>query len=317
MAKIWLLTDDRAGNVNQLLGIAEALGEPWERKEIRYNRWVRLPNLLRGGGLIGIDALSRAGLTSPWPDVVLAAGRRAFPVARYIRRQSGGRTRIVQVMNPGRAGWREADLIVLPAHDDYRGHDARVMTVVGAPHRVSREKLRAERAVWEPRFQAYPHKRVALIVGGATKDKPFPETAAHELVRAVRALQPASVLATTSRRTPPEVVDILQRDLPQPCFFYRYGDAGENPYFGLLSTADEIVVTGDSLSMCSECCATGVPVHIFAPATMMGPKHKRFHTELYARGFAVPLGLPSVRPSGVLNPAYEIAEKIKTLLQKP
>ena len=179
MAKIWLLTDDRAGNVNQLLGIAEALGEPWERKEIRYNRWVRLPNLLRGAGLIGIDALSRAGLTPPWPDVVLAAGRRAFPVARYIRRQSGGRTRIVQVMNPGRAGWREADLIVLPAHDDYRGHDARVMTVVGAPHRVSREKLRAERAVWEPRFQAYPHKRVALIVGGATKDKPFPETAAQ------------------------------------------------------------------------------------------------------------------------------------------
>ena len=64
MAKIWLLTDDRAGNVNQLLGIAEALGEPWERKEIRYNRWVRLPNLLRGAGLIGIDApVARCGFS--------------------------------------------------------------------------------------------------------------------------------------------------------------------------------------------------------------------------------------------------------------
>ena len=35
--KVWVLADDRAGNVNQLLGIAEALGWPYERKEIRYN----------------------------------------------------------------------------------------------------------------------------------------------------------------------------------------------------------------------------------------------------------------------------------------
>ena len=55
MSKIWILADDRAGNVNQLLGIAEALECPFERKDIRYTRWVKLPNLVRGKTLLGLN----------------------------------------------------------------------------------------------------------------------------------------------------------------------------------------------------------------------------------------------------------------------
>ena len=32
MSTVWILADDRAGNVNQLLGIAETLNLPFERK---------------------------------------------------------------------------------------------------------------------------------------------------------------------------------------------------------------------------------------------------------------------------------------------
>ena len=55
MAEVWLLTDDRAGNVNQLLGIAEALGYSFECKEIRYDKWVKLPNFIRGKSLLGLN----------------------------------------------------------------------------------------------------------------------------------------------------------------------------------------------------------------------------------------------------------------------
>lgn len=68
------------------------------------------------------------------------------------------------------------------------------------------------------------------------------------------------------------------------------------------------------MSMCSECCASGVPVHIFAPDDMMSEKHKRFHQTLYKEGYAVPLGEKPIRPEGTLNPAYDIAEKIKEFL---
>ena len=82
---IWILADDRTGNVNQLLGIVEALGQPYERKEIRYNKWIGLPNSLQGASFIGITKESRAALTAPYPDVVLSAGRRSFPTALAIK----------------------------------------------------------------------------------------------------------------------------------------------------------------------------------------------------------------------------------------
>ncbi|MDD3668985.1 MAG: mitochondrial fission ELM1 family protein [Alphaproteobacteria bacterium] len=316
MKSVWILADDRMGNVNQLLGVAEALGLPCVRKDIRYTSLVRLPNCLRGRTLAGLDAPSRKSIAAPFPDVVLSAGRRSYPVARHIKAQSGGKTRIVHLMNPGRCGFREADLIVLPAHDAYRGAARNVMVVTGTPHRMTAEKIKASRKKWMPVFADYPHPRVSLIVGGATKDRPFTPAMARDLALGVQALNPASVLATTSRRTPPAVVACLKEHLPQPFFLHRFGDTGENPYFGLLSCADIIVVTGDSMSMCSECCAAGVPVFVFAPPAMTGTKHRRFHADLYARGLAAPLGAPAVRPKAALNPAADIAARIATLLRR-
>ena len=76
--KVWVLADDRAGNVNQLLGVAEALGYPYERKEIRYNHFVRLPNGVRGRTFIGLSSEYRKDLMHHFPDIVLSAGRRSF-----------------------------------------------------------------------------------------------------------------------------------------------------------------------------------------------------------------------------------------------
>ena len=82
---IWILADDRAGNVNQLLGIVEALGETYERKDIRYTKWVKLPNFLRGASFLGITQESQNALVAPYPQVILSAGRRTFPVALAIK----------------------------------------------------------------------------------------------------------------------------------------------------------------------------------------------------------------------------------------
>ena len=310
--KVWVLADDRAGNVNQLLGVAEALHQPFERKEIRYNRWVKLPNWLRGRTFIGLDSSYKQDLVSDFPDVVLSAGRRSFPIARAIKRLSKGKTKIVQLMNPLN-GQKDADLIVFPLHDNYTGHASNVLQVLGTPHRITSEKLAQEKLHWKNVMKQYPPKRLSLIVGGATKNKPFTLEMARSLIQGVKDLKPASVLVTTSRRTPEDIVAVLQKELPRPCFFYRFGDKTENPYFGLLSWADEIIVTGDSMSMCTECCATGVPVFIFAPEGMVSEKHQRFHKNLYAQGVAAPVG--QAFPSGGqrINPADEIADRILQL----
>ncbi len=313
---IWILADDRAGNVNQLLGIVEALGEPYERKDIRYTKWVKLPNFLQGASFLGIDKSSQEKLVAPWPEVVLSAGRRSFPVARKIKKLSKGKTKIVQIMSAGKLSDKQADLVVLPMHDNYRGNAKNVMQVVGSPHRITAQKLKAEKKHWEKVLAQYPAPRVSVIVGGATKDHPFTVQAAQKLVEGVKELKAGSLLITTSRRTPKEVVALLKKELPEPKFFYTFGDKSENPYFGLLSWADKIVVTGDSMSMCSECCAAGVSVFIFAPKEMIGQKHARFHQSLYQSGYANPLGGKEVAAVHPLNPAPDIAERIRKELLK-
>jgi len=312
--KVWILADDRAGNVNQLLGVAQALTWPFERKDIHYNRWVKLPNWLRGRTFIGLDKKDKPQLVRDFPDVVLSAGRRSFPIARAIKRLSKNKTKIVQLMNPLN-GANEADLIVLPMHDNYHGNASNVMQVLGTPHRVTTKKLSDEKKRWQSVLKQYPPKRLSLIVGGATKNKPFTLKMADALIQAVKELKPASVLVTTSRRTPKNVVNVLQKKLPRPCFFYCFGDKTENPYFGLLAWADKIIVTGDSMSMCTECCATGVPVFIFAPDEMMSDKHKRFHQSLYKAKVAAPVGGKVPTEPRSINPAQEVAARIRNLFK--
>lgn len=312
---IWLLADDRIGNVNQLLGVAEALESPFEQKNISYTKWIKLPNFIRRASLVGLTDRSKQELKQKeFPDIVLSAGRRSFPIALWIKKKSGNKTKIIQLMNPGATGFNKADLIVLPEHDLYTRLKPNVMTVTGTAHRITSKRLKQEKEKWDKKFKNYPHPRLSLIIGGATKNKPFTLEMAVQLVKAIRELQPQSLLVTTSRRTPENITVYLKKELKsKTTYFYQFGDKSENPYFGLIACADIIVVTGDSMSMCSECCSTCVPVFIFAPSAMMSKKHKRFHQSLYTSGYALPLGTDLKPVRGSFNPAKQIAKKIKTL----
>ncbi|HLO76995.1 MAG TPA: ELM1/GtrOC1 family putative glycosyltransferase, partial [Magnetospirillum sp.] len=197
-AQVWVLADDRAGNVGQCLGVAEALGRPFVVKDIRYGRLARLPNLLRGASLMGVTAESRAGLAAPWPRLVIAAGRRTAPVARWLKRQCGAR--LVQIMDPGPGGRGDFDLIAIPAHDGKSVTGANVLAITGAPHRVNTAKLAEAAGQWRERFAPLPRPWIGLIVGGTTRQREFSAEMARGLGERVAALASAaggSVLVTT------------------------------------------------------------------------------------------------------------------------
>lgn len=319
MVKIWALLDDRIGNVNQILGVAEALDLDFEVKKISYDKKVKLPNFLRGASTIGIDKESLSFIDvdqDQLPDLIIGAGRRMFPLMRYLKKKSKGKTRLVQMMHPGKVGFKDCDLVVLPQHDNHHKRSDNVMYTLGSPHRVTEEKLSSELEKWRPVFEKYAQPRISVIVGGATKKSPFTKEMAEQLAWQVLDLKPGSVLVTTSRRTPSEVIDTLKQIFPKDkTYFYQFGDQGENPYFGLLAWGSRIVVTGDSMSMCSEACASGVPVYIFAPKGTMGKKHSRLHSQLYSSGYATFLGSGQTTFGGRLNASKDVAEKIKELLE--
>lgn len=317
-APVWVLADDRAGNVGQCLGVAEALGLPFAVKDIRYDRLGALPNLVRGASLVGVDLKTRLGLVAPWPKVVIAAGRRTAPVARWIKKVSGAL--LVQIMDPGPGGRGDFDLIAVPHHDGTALSGANVMRVTGAPHRVTPARLAAEADKWRDRFAHLPRPWIGLIVGGATRQRPFPPEMAADLGRRAAALAASkggSVLVTTSRRTSAESERALLEAIPEPRFVHRWGAEGENPYFGFLSLADSLVVTGESMSMCCEACAAPAPVFIYAPDGWVVPKHARLHAELYASRFAIPLTDGQGLECGAhppLNAALDIAAAIRARL---
>lgn len=316
---VWVLADDRAGNVSQAQGVAEALGWPFQVKHIPYTATAGLPNILRGRSLIGVERSARAGLAPPWPDVVIAAGRRTAPVARWIKARSGGVAYLCQIMWPGAAGIDDFDLIAVPTHDDLPGIRPNVLRITGAPHRVTDGRLAVERAKWSDRLGSLRSPRIALIVGGSTKNRTFTPAMARELGRlaaGVAERSGGSLLITTSRRTGAEATQALMAAVPNASEAFLWGTtAGENPYFAYLAMADAVIVTGDSVSMVSEACATTVPVYIYGPEGLVAPKHARLHRHLYGLGMAEPLGETFSRWSHPpLNAANDIAGLIRLSL---
>jgi len=289
--EVWALIDDRAGNRSQCLGVADALGIDYQIKEIAYGPMAAVPNVLLGASFAGLTGDSRLGLKPPWPDVVIAAGRRTAPVARKIRALAGAGCFLTQVMDPG--GTRaDFGLIAVPRHDGAVS-GSNTLAITGAPHQLTRTRLDEEAGRWRGRFDDLAKPWIALIVGGSTRRRTFTPDMAYEL--AARASKMAllaggSLLVTTSRRTG-DAADALIEAITAPNRVFRWGEgnAGENPYHAYLALADAVIVTGDSSSMCSEACAGTGPVYIYAPPALTVAKHERLHTDLFQRGFARPL----------------------------
>jgi len=326
---IWVFDDGRAGTFNQALAIAEALPFPFVIKKIEYTPFAKLPNFIRGKSKIGISENTIKALlkdSEKLPDIIITAGRRCAPFARYIRKISHGKTKIVQVMYPGRIGLSDFALIVVPKHDNLGiASKENVFEITGAPHRISEKVLHDATKKWHKAFAKYPRPLTAVIVGGSTKNRTFTDAMAQELTSGINTLlgkkSKGTILLTTSRRTGTSQENIIISNLPEAKYIYKWGDEGDNPYFGFLALADRIVVTGDSVSMCSEACSTSVPVYIYDNPKLITKKHRRFLNELYSQGRAKPLSLIFERTSEectchILNPAYLVAKKVETLIPK-
>lgn len=320
---VWVLTDDRAGNVSQAVGVAESLGWEFDVKPVEYTSLAALPNIVRGASLWGVtsasqDILKQSLLACP-PDIVITAGRRMAPVARWIKKNAAPHACFLcHIMWPGGSGASDFDLIAVPTHDRISQNRLNVMRITGAPHRVTEGRLAVEGARWRDRLSHFQPPLIALVVGGSTRKKRFTPKMAAELgerVADVVQSTSGSLVVTTSRRTEPEAEGALFQALPEPVHAFHWESGQENPYFGYLALADMIIVTGDSVSMASEACGSRASVFVYAPSGLVTPRHAQFHRHLYALGMAAPLsGIFTAWQHPPLNAAVDIAQMIRLLL---
>jgi hypothetical protein len=277
---VWVLHDGKAGMASQALGLAEAAGFPFVEKPLTVRRpWVWLtPQLWLTPFAAVADG---AALAPPWPDLVIGCGRNTAAPALAIRRASRGRTLAVQVQDP-RIGRGEFDLMVVPAHDRLRG--PRVVVTIGAVHRVTEERLAAERRRF-PALLELPRPIVGVLIGGANRAYRLDLPGLGEIAAAIAAAvqkSGGSILVTPSRRTDAAGLALLRErlgGLPGAI----WDGSGANPYFAYLAIADALLVTADSISMVSEAAATGKPVHIIE---LPGgdAKFARFHATMRQAG---------------------------------
>ena len=316
---VWVLRDERPGTGNQALGVAEALERPYVIKDLRYSSMGRLPNLLLGSSLRSLTANSRTGISPPWPDVVISAGRRAASVACHIKRVSGGRSFVCHLMYPGPLQSAPLDLVAVPAHDKVVGPN--VIAVTGAPHRVNKTRLADARETWRHPWKHIPRPFLGVLVGGESRRMPFNDTDAERLASQISDWYEdsgGSVLITTSRRTgaaATKLLEHLRNNGPEPAVYHSWETVDENPYMGILAVADTLVVTGDSVSMLSEACSAPGSVYIYRSPNFASPKHLRFHDSLFRMGAArLSTEIVPGEVSKAINPAGDIARMIREKL---
>ena len=349
---IWLLIGDKPGDNAQARVIVDALGLPYETRQVFPKpEWV-LGKPKFAASLDHLDLARSAPLVAPWPDLIVTVGRRPSAAALWVQDQSGGRTRIVLLGRPKRWAERFA-LIVAPRQFKIPPRDNLVQLDLPLL-RADPGAVAAAGEAWRDRLAGLPRPLTAVFVGGETKPFRFDGAVAGDLLTGLertRAADGGFLYVTTSRRTRPEVVAALEARLPANSRLYRWSadTPADNPYLGLLAHADRFVVTADSVSMLIEVASLGRPLAIFslplgrslgdrARAALVGlglptPLAHLLHRfgiagygrdlneisrVLVERGLAVPLGQP-FRSSGA--PLHDelapVIARIRDLLARP
>lgn len=263
--KIWVVTEGIAGTENQCLGVAEALlnnenGDTVIKRIQLSQPWKTLSPFL---GFETKHTFSTKGdsLEPPFPDIALCAGRKAIAAARYIKRESKGKTFVVQIQDP-RTSVQQFDLVAVPFHDQARGDN--VIVTNAAPNRITDTKLNEAQKTFSDMLAPLPSPRVAVLIGGNSKAHTLTEEKMKHFTKQLKQLankEKISFMVTTSRRTGQKNESIL-RDLLKDTNALIWNGNGENPYFGFLAYADYIIVSSDSVSMISDAATTGKPVYI-------------------------------------------------------
>ncbi len=274
---VWLL-DDRPGHQTQALGLVQALQalKPLqsEEKYLSFNALNLVPNAVLGASLRALNRAKSSTLNPPFPDLVIAMGRRTAPVARWIKRQSGGRTIVVVLGRKAASDPYLVDMSVSCTHFGLYPH-ARLTELVVPPTQVNGAVMaRLKREKQDPMDDiAHPH--VVWLLGGPTAqhtmEESFARRMAIDIIEASNKLG-AGLAIVTSRRTPHPVIDMLEILAPDAHIHRWQRHNKDNPYLSYLAHADFLVVTGESESMLAEAVATTHPLTIYPlaakPATI-------------------------------------------------
>lgn len=290
--EIWILSDNRPGTASQAIGLAEEIGFEYKIIDLTYSFFSRLPNCFLSSSLLRLSSTTKKNLKNfdYFPRLIISAGRRSAPIALHFKKKSQNKTKIIQIMNPN-LDFKKFDLVILPKHDGIAEEKfPNLITTLGSLTKINENIIAAECEKFSSWFQNDDKKKIALLIGGSSKKTKFTEESAIKLAKISATIaknMDATLFVLTSRRTDEELTNAIKSNLQGDFRFFDWKEVFDhNPYLAILGHADFFIISGDSVSMISECCSTGKPVYIFDEEKISSAKHRKFHQELIAKNYA-------------------------------
>lgn len=262
--KILLLDDGRAGHLHQSEALAESLAESLIRAQIKTStnnstsavELARIP-LTDAGVLTRLESMT----------VLIGCGRRAAECSRSMKKRFGSKINSIQILNPvvAAASMHEHywDWLLVPRHDQLRGPN--IINFVGS-------------LVKTPPPPTPGTARLLLLLGGATAYLRWDESSLNVWLDEA-GTQELPVVVCPSRRTPPAILDLLRRCSEQNAGWQYVENNDLVAYRQALAQAAEFWVSGDSINMLAEACASERPVRALGAQLARG-KVKRYIREL-------------------------------------
>ena len=332
-----VLSDGKAGHLRQmeaLRGIVDGLGFRVYSKiiEVRFkNKLAKaLANVCAGFGLdifeLCLSEESYLALRRASADLVISCGASLAGLNLAIARDNLARS--VCVMNPGIAGRKRFDLVIMPKHDgkrqqkntvitngalnlideDYLNQHSQGLLKLIAPDKALNNSMAA--AI---RLPTIARGLIGVLIGGDTKKYKLTQrlitTVSSQIKKAASDLG-MDILCTTSRRTPKKAEEIIKNEFGglKECPLLVIAKERNIPQAvgGILGLCECVVVSGESISMVSEASASGKYVLVFRlKGTYLGKegRHERFLRNLESQGY--------IR----IVEAENIADKIKEFIR--
>jgi mitochondrial fission protein ELM1 len=260
---IWLLLADKQGDNKQVFSLADNLGYRYETRFV-YPK----PQFTRGKpffrpGIAHIDRDRSDPLAPPWPDVIITIGRRPTMAALWVRRRSGGRTRIILIGRQPRY-LREFALVI--ASCQYVTADDPRIVRIALPLDDGLRRLNSPAAGDGAAPGQAAAAEVALFVGGPTRSFRLGVAEAREMLRlATTHGAGAPLRIVTSRRTPVDVCAWFATNLPPGSRLcaWQPGAHTTSDYAEALAQCARFIVTGDSVSMICDVVREGKALAIY------------------------------------------------------
>ena len=314
---VLVLSDGKAGHLNQSLAVAEALrkrrmGQGYKAGdtkivvvEVNYRNSLaktalsvcsRFANWRCHGCMRCMRACleeeTYEKLMMTYADFVVSCGSSVAPVNVFMSKENNAKNIIV--MKPGPlVGSGNFDLAIVPEHDRPAASKRTVVTTL-APNladadtlRLAGEKVRRYAGIGRGTV-------VGLLVGGGNPEFALTPQLMDRVVSAIKlfcADHDAEIIVTTSRRTSAEVEKVLKERLGNDpaCKLLVIANEKNSPEVlpGILDLATFVVVSSESISMVSEAISSGKRTVAFTldKKTGVTTKHERMLTQLEKSGF--------------------------------